>query len=165
MDRDLDTDAYIKILRALYGFIKGWEVWSEGVPSGFLRDQIEARRRSPLLAADLRFFSASLPTELYSGPSFSPAQEHLVLGTLYVIEGSTLGGQHIARRVEHVLSLSPNEGNSYFCGYGDDTGLMWRQFQAMLVEIPEDRAESVILAAQTLFADFTEWNRLSTDAS
>lgn len=48
------------------------------------------------------------------------------LGMIYVIEGSTLGGQIIAPAVARALSLDPPEGHRYYIGHGPDTGSRWK---------------------------------------
>jgi heme oxygenase len=51
------------------------------------------------------------------------------LGSLYVMEGSTLGGQVISRALAEAPWLPPG-GLTYFNPYGDRTGAMWRSFKA-----------------------------------
>ena len=45
-----------------------------------------------------------------------------LLGAMYVMEGSTLGGQLIARHVELVLGLTAGQGNAHFRGHNERTG-------------------------------------------
>lgn len=158
MSPDLDRTAYIATLQKLYGFIKGWELWTEQVSATELKQHLCARHRSPLLAADLAFFSAALPDTIYPGPCLSPDNPAEVLGAMYVVEGSTLGGRYIARHVEQVLSLAPNAGNSYFRGYGEETGQMWNEVKALLRNVPDRDAPVVARSAKLLFADFASWN-------
>ena len=158
MEPELGRSGYIDTLRSLYGFIRGWEIWAEGVTRGELREQLHARQRSALLAADLRFFSSQLPEDLYPGPSLTARNTAEVLGTMYVIEGSTLGGQYIARHVEKVLSLAPGHGDTYFQGYGERSGQMWQEMRELLRGVPDQYADTVIFAAKLLFSDFANWN-------
>ncbi|HVJ55393.1 MAG TPA: biliverdin-producing heme oxygenase [Aliidongia sp.] len=50
------------------------------------------------------------------------------LGCLYVIEGSTLGGRVIYKRVKARLGFDADHGARYFFGYGADTAEMWASF-------------------------------------
>ena len=80
----------------------------------------------------------------------------IFLGRMYVMEGSTLGGQYIARHVEETLGIRPGEGNSYFRGYGDATGERWREFREVLKALPDTETDTVIASAREMFAIFGE---------
>jgi heme oxygenase len=54
------------------------------------------------------------------------------LGFLYVLEGSTLGGLIIAKRLEMVLQLSSIGGIHYFNIYRNETWTKWTQFIKVL---------------------------------
>ncbi len=75
-----------------------------------------------------------------------------VWGSIYVVEGSTLGGQIIAR---HLYSLpwfsKKNYGEKFFSGYGLQTGLMWQRCLENLEAIPEEYHDEVIQGASEMF--------------
>jgi len=50
-------------------------------------------------------------------------------GALYVIEGSTLGGQIIKKMVQKQLCMEGNNGLSFFDGYREATSDMWQVFK------------------------------------
>jgi len=52
-------------------------------------------------------------------------------GSLYVLEGSALGGQVITRSLAEA-GLHPHNGTAYFHGWGDATPARWREFRAVL---------------------------------
>ena len=54
------------------------------------------------------------------------------LGSLYVMEGSTLGGRIILRHLETQAIDIPASAMSFFAGHGAETGSMWRSFLATL---------------------------------
>lgn len=92
------------------------------------------RRKTPLLIRDLlamgvsRQHVASMPDAAvpeFAGPPGA-------LGCCYVLEGATLGGQIIAKRLKTVLHLDQANGAAFFNGYGPATGAMWRSFCAVL---------------------------------
>lgn len=159
MEDALTESGYVETLRRLYGFVRGWERWASQSPSIVLQRLLNERQRSELLLRDLRHFAAEPYESMYPGPNFSASSEAHVLGGLYVMEGSTLGGQLIARHVEARLLLSPGVGDAFFRGYGDATGSMWQEVKEALTAVPEDQSETVILAAKHLFADFASWNQ------
>ena len=158
MDGHLDLPTYLDTLQRLYGFVAGWEQWAAQANSVAVQALLCKRRRSALLRADLTYFATSLPLRTYTGPMLSPGSEPQVLGAMYVMEGSTLGGQFIARHVETTLALSPGQGDSFFRGYGDSTGGMWREMKDALAALPDSTSEETIQAAKALFHDFAQWN-------
>jgi len=90
----------------------------------------EDRRRQPWLAADLRHFG--LHPEALSGLEedfrVSLASPGRVVGALYAIEGSSLGGAFIARSLARNLGLSADAGARFFHGYGAATDIRWQEF-------------------------------------
>ena len=77
---------------------------------------------------------------------------------MYVMEGSRLGGQFIAR---HIDSLFPQvSATHYFRGFKSKTGPMWKEFLSLLEQqIPEQDAADVIAGARLMFAAFGDWMR------
>ena len=73
---------------------------------------------------------------------------------MYVVEGSTLGGQYIAKHVERRFGFRGGSGNAYFRGYGERTGSMWRSFKDDLIALPEEDTDRVIAAARAMFGVF-----------
>lgn len=121
---------------------------------------IAARGKAHLIRDDLRALGHP-PEALPACPSL-PAVSSLAdaLGCLYVLEGSTLGGQFIRREVAARLGLTPDRGCAFFAGYSDRTGAMWKAFGAAVTahadEHPEDR-DAIVAAAIDTFARLDEW--------
>jgi heme oxygenase len=89
------------------------------------------RSKIPLLQRDLRALgSVEDPPPSPSLPSLD--NQDALLGALYVVEGSALGGQIIYRQIEQKLHLTPASGAAFFFGDGDQTGSLWKQFTAFL---------------------------------
>ncbi len=77
---------------------------------------------------------------------------------MYVLEGATLGGQFIARHVERALGLAGGRGYSFFRGYGEDTGRMWRSFREELGDrAPALEADEIVASACGTFDRFHNW--------
>ena len=60
-------------------------------------------------------------------------------GSIYVMEGSALGGQVITRSLA-AEGLSPGRGAAYFHGWGAATGAMWHEARRLLDEHLADPA-------------------------
>jgi heme oxygenase len=162
MDPALRREDYICVLQNMYGAVRTWDDWAaENVPPAHA-SLLHGRRRSPLIEADLAYLGASVPSAVGDGGDALSVYLHTdanerdaaFLGAMYVIEGSTLGGQYIAKHVEQTLNLEPGLGNSYFRGYGDQTGAMWKAFKAVLAAVPDTQTELVVRSAKHMFGFF-----------
>jgi heme oxygenase len=120
----LDRAAYGALLGRLLGFHAAMERRLAEAPTldGFGIDLGE-RRRSPLLRADLAWLGCPDPVAEAPLPPFASAAE--AMGGLYVVEGSTLGGLHLARALDPLLPPGA-EGRRFLLGYGAAHGAMWR---------------------------------------
>lgn len=135
------------ITRGFFGFIEPWEKAVLASPHASF---LEGRTKTSLLVDDLRHFGMSaaaisaLPRCLDIPPVASlPA----MLGALYVIEGSTLGGQMISRHLETSFGLSDGNGYRYFLSYGSDTPRKWQEFRRVLLEHSSPENDDLIVAA------------------
>ena len=154
VDEGLDLAAYRRRLERFHGF---WQGWQPAV-AVLLGDEefLAPRRRLHLLAADL--FSLGLPPEAIATLPACPPPDlgsaAAAMGSLYVMEGSTLGGRVILRHVEAHLD---GAGCSYFTGYGNNTGMMWRSFVARLDQWPAAEAERIVIGATATFEHLGWW--------
>lgn len=138
LERDLDLlgeppdrDRFVHLLERFHGFHAVWEPQVArvlGKEAAFL----VPRRRTYRAAQDLMALGhtrrdiAELPLCLAAARLVSsPAS---AIGTLYVMEGSTLGGPLISRHLQSA-GWPPPEGLGYFDPYGPATGTMWRHFR------------------------------------
>jgi len=162
MDPALKLSDYVEVLQRMYGAVRAWDDWSATHVPAALASLLKGRHRSPLIESDLIVLNAEIPATR-SGDSASLAaylegdegqRAAAFLGAMYVIEGSTLGGQYIARHAEQTLHLAPGQGDAYFRGYGDRTGSMWRDFKAVLAEVPEIHTALVVESAKKMFTFF-----------
>ncbi len=172
MSTGLTREIYVQVLGALSPLVQGWESWVDGVASGDLRGMLERRRRSHLLRADLEAMGVhgaetkrasadwhAIVTGEAEPSSRDPGKDGFgasLLGAVYVVEGSTLGGRFLARHVEQVLGMAPGVGDSYFQGHGELTGEMWREVLEKVRAIPDQDAGLTIAAAKRTFGAFGE---------
>jgi heme oxygenase (biliverdin-IX-beta and delta-forming) len=154
---------YRRLLARLYGFHRPFEAAAcEAVASTGFDFDIEGRARSPALVADLKTLGLD-PEAIARLPlwtqSFSFASEAALLGALYVLEGSTLGGVQIARALQGVVGDKAGDGRRFFLGRGDQRSSMWRDFLAQLESLSEDAKSSreAIDSAVATFEDFEAW--------
>ena len=157
MRPDFSLEEYRGLLIKLYGFYKSIE---DKMTDVFAKSDVqfdyEPRKKIKLLAADLRSQGVS-EEEIRDIKVFNPWIQSLTLaeafGILYVLEGSTLGGQFITKQLNARFALSPENGISFFHSYGPQTGLMWKQFQGHL-NAQLDNSEKLKSAVQTASATF-----------
>jgi heme oxygenase len=104
-----------------------------------------ARVKLPWLVSDLNYLDIAVPPpELpllasLNFPEISNVDQ--LLGVLYTIEGSTLGGQVIARSLSKNFGLSAGQGASFFNGYGEQTSSMWQAFLGYVSAASEQKAQ------------------------
>lgn len=157
MTDDLDIRRYVAVLEQLYGIVVAWEELVAEVSPDWLHDIRIPRRRQEMLRGDLAYFGVEIDHPPAPTLPLIRSQSEL-LGAMYVMEGSTLGGQLIARHVERVLHLEPGAGDAYFRSHGDKTGTMWKEFCTVLRErIPDAEADDAVRSAKEMFRAFGIW--------
>ncbi|WP_158531587.1 MULTISPECIES: biliverdin-producing heme oxygenase [unclassified Meiothermus] len=120
---------------------------------------LSERLKSPALRADLLALGAELPP-LPTALSWLPQEVPEALGAMYVLEGSSLGGQLISRHLQNSLGLSPERGLRYFVGYGPKTSAMWKSFgQILRQQVLPGSEEQVAEGARCTFALFGQFLR------
>jgi heme oxygenase len=156
MDKGLTRATYVSCLKKLHGLIAAWEEWAAlNAPVG-LQPFLATRRRLQLLQLDLKWFGADCGDERPTLPEMPDTAA--VLGAMYVMEGSTLGGQLIARHVEQVLGLMPGRGNAYFRGHQERTGNLWKELCELLrTNVPDSETDAAIVGARAMFRAFGTW--------
>lgn len=157
---------YRSLLESFYGFVTPWEArLAEMLPAN---DPIrEGREKSAWLRADLAHLGGT-EAELIELPQCDdlPAAycRAEILGAAYVLEGSTLGGQFIARHLDRVLGPCDG-GRSYFLSYGPRVGPMWQAFrQELLAASSPERDPIIIAAARNTFSKLHAWFALTRSA-
>lgn len=155
LDAQIDRGRYAAILQGFDVFLSAWEPAVTSTLPERLQGGFMARSRLAFLHQDL----ATLGLERADGavaalPDLgTPAA---AFGSMYVIEGSALGGQVISRQLSGRFGDGRCSGAAYFHGWGDQTGRMWREFREQLeVEVgddPVDLQAACVAAVQTFDA-------------
>jgi heme oxygenase (biliverdin-IX-beta and delta-forming) len=156
---ELDRDTYVSCLLKLHGIIAAWEERAAPNAPAWIQELLAARRRGHLLMLDLTWFGVDPSGE--ARPTLPEIKDTAsLLGAMYVMEGSTLGGQLIARHVERVLGLTAGQGNAYFRGHDERTGQLWKEVcDALRTKVPDSETDTVIAAAKAMFGVFGGWMR------
>ena len=146
-----NREVYTATLARLYVFYSRWELAIQRCE--MLREvvpDLAERRRLNLLELDIRALGGSPPPRPFSASDVLSVPK--ALGALYVLEGSTLGGQVISRAVGRGLGAG-TKGRAFFTGHGPRTGALWSSFAAALDRYDGD-ADTVVAGADECFADF-----------
>lgn len=78
------------------------------------------------------------------------------LGALYVLEGSTMGGQVISKHLRSKLGILPDNGGSFFWAYGEKTMPMWLSFKSFLNTFTGDSSKT-LESAKATFLSIEKW--------
>jgi heme oxygenase len=111
----------------------------------------DGRRKLPLLDRDAKALAIQDVEEFTELPDVSSLPR--AFGSIYVIEGSTLGGQVISRHLRQHLGLTPENGGAFFASYGSKVGAMWKQFGDAITAFSGQGAndEEIVGAAKETF--------------
>lgn len=154
-EADLTVVRYRTVLARLYGFWSAWEVQIAALYDDNLF--LAPRRRAHLLAADLTRLGLKDVEHLPRSPGVPLRDRCMALGSIYVMEGSSLGARIILRNVERCLGDEGTKSSRYFAGYGEQTGAMWRAFLERLEQTSPSDRELVGQGALATFESFGKW--------
>jgi heme oxygenase (biliverdin-IX-beta and delta-forming) len=156
---DFNLAEYTQLLERFYGYWSPVETKLLQVP-GLDHPELHLPRRlkTSLLIGDLKI--------LHRDPAFLPRCDRLppldtfprALGCLYVLEGSTLGGRLISKRLAQHLNLREDSGAAFFNAYGESTGRRWLEFKSFVSTHTEpQQTNHIVTAARQTFQYFYDW--------
>ena len=157
--QDFSLRDYETVLKRFYRFYISLE---DSLRKSNYAMLLEKRSKTELLLKDLSFFGIR-KNELEGTfdkvalPLNSPEE---ILGAFYVLEGSTLGGRVLTQHFSSKFDFSPEGGINFFNGYGDKTGLYWKEYlEFMDKEWKEKKLneELIISSAQKTFQVLHQW--------
>jgi heme oxygenase len=152
----LERSRFVDVLKGFYGF---HAVWEPGF-SVLMPEVMAGRRRLNLLGDDLRALGlnrdriAAIPRCVEAAALVQ--DQPRALGSLYVIEGSTLGGAVIGKALEQA-PWAPGGGIRYFSPYGRMTAARWRQTLGVLEASHPGEDDVVVEAALRTFELLGRW--------
>ncbi|HEY9687374.1 MAG TPA: biliverdin-producing heme oxygenase [Coleofasciculaceae cyanobacterium] len=158
---DFSNPEYVQLLARFYGFYKPLEAEFRKHSEMMGALDYERRFKLPLLEKDLKFFGlddealARLPV-CGALPPTTTASE--VIGTIYVMEGSTHGAQFITKRLRQQLALG-EQGLAFYEGYGQETMPRWQEFKTYLDSTfaPDRDGDAVVASAVRTFEALHDW--------
>jgi heme oxygenase len=153
---------YRGYLEVMFGFYAPFEQALGSHAVRHVLTDFAARCKTALLSDDLAALGvgadciASLP-RCAGIPSCQ--DEAAALGSLYVLEGATLGGQILLPMVEQRLRLTRQSGASYLASYGHDTRAMWQRFGSVVESwcADSERRATAAAAAVATFESLEAW--------
>jgi len=109
---------------------------------------LDKRIKLPLIEKDLSSLDLKNQKETQH---LEFADEHEALGAMYVIEGSTLGGNVIAKQLSKTEGFDDVTFNFFGC-YQENTGMMWKNFKEVLdSEVTPENYNKVLSGAKKLY--------------
>ena len=157
---DLSVERYVRILCAFQACFVPWETALDAHCPASATELWTGRRRAHRIANDLRALGAEAAlasSTQIEAPDLSEPGDWF--GCLYVVEGSTLGGQVISRHLEKHFGWTDGHGYSFFRGYGENTADQWRKVCAALESAPIS-GNQMVEAAHLTFVQLRRCLRL-----
>ncbi|XKH02165.1 biliverdin-producing heme oxygenase [Marinobacter nauticus] len=128
----LDTQTYTLILRLYWHFYQAAETLIRNALADGVADfNYSGRYKTEWLVRDLECFgptSECQENEPGTVELLPPRNQAEVIGLMYPLEGSTLGGQVISKHLLRNLGITRNSGARFFNGYGKQTQPFWEAF-------------------------------------
>lgn len=147
-DKSYTLDDYKKLLIHNYKLISQYEPQIYEKLSNYAGLKLNLRKKLDVLKTDLENLNLSVETDNLPQNLNSEAE---AFGALYVMEGSTLGGNVIAKQ----LRRNPNFKNvefNYFGVYGENTGTFWQEFKSIIDEqISEEHYDDCVNGAKKAY--------------
>lgn len=144
---------YARVLQVLDAFLAGWEPAVAAAVPLHRQQWLRQRSRRAFLRADLQALGIAPPP---AAPVPPVPGEAAAWGSIYVVEGSALGGQFISRSLAKA-GVPSTQGSAYFHGWGEATGAMWREVRGLL----ESELDSPAAIAQACDAARATFDTLS----
>ena len=163
VNKHLSLEDYTQLLKKFWGFYSPVEARIDGIQGkNTFSFDFKNRKKAFLLKNDLNTLGV-LDVDVQKLPLCAdiPTIENLsqTSGCLYVLEGATLGGQIITKRVKQLFGFTEGHGCTFFNSYGQNVGTMWKSFCSKLVDYTttEQAEEMVIQAACETFIKLNTW--------
>ncbi|AZA86637.1 heme oxygenase [Chryseobacterium shandongense] len=110
--------------------------------------KLSDRKKLPLIEKDLK---SLLLEKSVADHELELISQHEALGAMYVIEGSTLGGNVIAKQLSKTEGFDGVTFNFFGC-YHENTAAMWKNFKETIdAEVHEKKYDEVLSGAKKLY--------------
>jgi heme oxygenase (biliverdin-IX-beta and delta-forming) len=163
LSASITREEYTSFLARFYGIYQPLETLISAAPEWQQIDfDVQARCKAKHLYSDLvtlgytaeEFHTLPMCTDLPNIQHFAH-----VIGCMYVLEGSTLGGQLITRHMRSRFGFDETNGCRFFSSYGAQIGPMWKAFGAFVETQARDQAfgDAAVAAASDTFIKIGAW--------
>ncbi len=161
-----DHEAYVKVLVTFYGFYKPMYVKLDRFLSKVALPLYDERRKPSWLLNDIILFTDHYDL-MYCEETPAIRNLYEALGAYYVLEGATMGGEIISKKIVAGLHRNSDTGFSFFNAYGTDNPVMWRKFLSFLenTAFTAEEEAGIIGAAEKTFTAFKHWINLQHERS
>lgn len=154
--------AYVDLLHLLHPFYRRCEAVLSKLPWHEIGFDLDARRKSHLLAADLRSLGSTVSEAKVDAECPICIDLASGLGTMYVLEGATLGGRILRKQLRERFDIDASNGGSFYEGYGAETERLWKEFGSAAEGYCGESPQRCDSAAAAATATFTAIGRLLT---
>lgn len=149
-DKSYTLEDYKNLLFHNYQLINHYEAVIKEKLNHFPELKLSLRKKIEALTKDMRALDVNLESK--NKELISLENEAEAFGALYVIEGSTLGGNVIAKQLKKNPEFE-NVDFNYFGMYGENTGPLWTEFKTILDQtIKEEQYEDCISGAKKAYS-------------
>lgn len=147
-DKSYTLDDYKKLLLHNYQLVSQYEPQILEKLKNHKELELHLRKKIDVLRTDLENLEISTETE---DPPQNIENEAEAFGALYVMEGSTLGGNVIAKQLKKNPEFEDVDFN-YFGVYGENTGPYWQTFKSIIDEkITEEDYQDCLIGAKKAY--------------
>ncbi|WP_010516956.1 biliverdin-producing heme oxygenase [Croceivirga radicis] len=151
---------YGKLLERLFLFYNPLESKVHQYIDQSILPDIERRKHTQWILKDLNALNYTVNTSTESKTQQITSTAYAV-GVLYVMEGSTMGGQIISKMLKK--QLGANTSTYYFDSYSDETMDMWLSFKNSIAQYETHLdKEEVFKGANETFSSLKEWLELTS---
>ena len=159
MDGSINIEEYASLILKQYYFHKNIEAQFNKLLTAKQKEQLEfdKRRKIHLLKYDM--LELGLEEEMLcfnKDPKLTIKNINDVIGAMYVLEGSTLGGAVIRKKLQNNLQIHSNTTFHFYGCYGQESGDLWKKFilQATVFGKEKNAQEEIIKKAVETFEFF-----------
>lgn len=154
LDEPMPLARYATILCGLDAFLRVWEPRIHAALPERLQSWFRARWRGGFASADVEWLRSvaaveAIAIDVPAAATLPLADLPEVLGSLYAIESSVVGGHVVAPLLKRTLGLGQGHGASYFHGFGGDTAAMWSNFRVLAALELGDSAGDIVRACRS----------------
>jgi len=150
-----DQNDYAELINTFYGYYFPLEQAVDRFVNTALFPDYDIRRKSASLHSDPQSLNYTYATTFAPHPSINDISE--AIGAMYVMEGSTLGGQIIVSMLARALP-GLSGCYSFFYSYGEQTPVMWQAFRHQVnAHEPLLNEHAMIRGAQQTFTGLHDW--------